>query len=392
MDTVKIMLALIGSEISGEPADDEILQLLRREISDGRGQQLLSDVYALAKSHDMAHLVADALSKLALAIEDLPITRSFAEEQFLAIYRVENLQYELKRLKNGFDESNIEYIVLKGSVLRELYPEAWMRTSSDIDILVKREKFDEAVTCAESLGYRVDGKRGYHDASLFSDSGFHIELHFSINEPYRDKMNALLERVWEYAQASTSSEYSLVSEYFVFYHVAHMAYHFLCGGCGLRPFADLYLIDRDMRFDRAEVERMCRECGILKFYREAETLTGMWFSNGEGDGLSESIADYVLGAGVYGAKHNVTAAWQGKGKGKFGYIMSRIFFPYSVLSEIYPVLKRHKILMPVCQARRWFAIISSGRFKKLAREWSINENTSPEHARAVANLFENLEL
>lgn len=392
MDIVKITLALIRSEISGESTDGETVQLLQREIADGRGQQLLSDVYALAKSHDMAHLIADALSRLGLAIEDLPIAKKLAEEQFLAIYRVENLQYELGRLKKGFDASDIEYIVLKGSFLREIYPEAWMRTSSDIDILVKREKFDVAVACAESIGYSSDGKRGYHDVSLFSDSGFHIELHFSINEPCRNQVNVLLERVWDYAKSSGSCEYYLVPEYFVFYHVAHMAYHFACGGCGLRPFADLYLIDRGMQFDRTAVEDMCRDCGICKFYREAEILTDMWFSDGGGDGLSSSISDYVLGSGVYGAKHNVTAAWQGSGKGKFGYMMSRIFFPYAVLSEMYPVLKRHKILFPICQARRWFSIIASGRFKKLKREWSINENTSQEHARAVATLFESLEL
>ena len=58
-----------------------------------------------------------------------------------------------------------------------------MRTSSDIDILVKMEDLERAVALVkEKLSYEEKGPRLRHDASLISPSGVHFELHFSILE------------------------------------------------------------------------------------------------------------------------------------------------------------------------------------------------------------------
>ena len=48
----------------------------------------------------------------------------------IAIYRYEKINYELNRLRSALNEAQIPFIPLKGSVLRQYYPEPWMRTSS----------------------------------------------------------------------------------------------------------------------------------------------------------------------------------------------------------------------------------------------------------------------
>ena len=76
---------------------------------------------------------------------------------------VANLEYELEHIKSVFEKNKIEYILLKGSVLRNYYPEPWMRTSCDIDILVHDEQLDKAVKVLTQTGYRVEGNKHYHD-------------------------------------------------------------------------------------------------------------------------------------------------------------------------------------------------------------------------------------
>lgn len=48
----------------------------------------------------------------------------------IAIYRYEKINYELNRLRSALNEAQIPFIPLEGSVLRQYYPEPWMRTSS----------------------------------------------------------------------------------------------------------------------------------------------------------------------------------------------------------------------------------------------------------------------
>ena len=46
----------------------------------------------------------------------------------------------------------------------------------------------------------------------------------------------------------------MTDEMFYFYHIAHMAKHFEEGGCGIRPFIDLWTLDniKDVDHDKRD--------------------------------------------------------------------------------------------------------------------------------------------
>lgn len=96
-------------------------------------------------------------------------------------YLFAHKDYALETIKSCFEKHDIEYILLKGSVLRDLYPDKWMRTSCDIDVLIKEEKLERAVSALEQETDFRYIKRLYHDVSL-STYNVHLELHFSIKE------------------------------------------------------------------------------------------------------------------------------------------------------------------------------------------------------------------
>lgn len=54
----------------------------------------------------------------------------------IMIYQ-ERMDQELRRTCDLLEKAQIDYMPLKGAVIRSLYPEPWLRTSGDIDILVK---------------------------------------------------------------------------------------------------------------------------------------------------------------------------------------------------------------------------------------------------------------
>ena len=117
---IRAMMDLIASEVCGKEIDKSQQTLTDEE---------LAKLYKLSKSHDLAHLVGDALIKNDLIGND-EIKAKYQKQVMLAIYRYEKINYELNRLRSALNEAQIPFIPLKGSVLRQYYPEPWMRTSS----------------------------------------------------------------------------------------------------------------------------------------------------------------------------------------------------------------------------------------------------------------------
>lgn len=61
----------------------------------------------------------------------------------------------------------------------------------------------------------------------------------------------ILDRIWNVAEPveGFSHQYKMPDEWFRFYHLAHMAKHVTNGGCGIRPFLDLWIMDRKAMHD-----------------------------------------------------------------------------------------------------------------------------------------------
>ena len=397
-DVVQTMMNCIKYEIRGQKERENVVL---PEVS----VRFLTELYKLSKAHDVAHLVGDALNKCG-AFANLPdtieeneratiekIKAKFDEQVFTAVYRYENINYELEQIKQTFNEEKIPFIPLKGSVIRKYYPEPWMRTSCDIDILVREEDLDKAVKAlTEKKGFKQDGKRNFHDISLYSPTGIHLELHFNIKEN-RDNIDKVLVKAWKNAAQKTenSYEYLMSNEFFMFHQLAHASYHFVSGGCGIRPFLDLFLLNKKIKYDRGNLNALLEEAGIKKFAEEAEHLAEVWFGEREYTDLTRRMEEYILNGGVYGTLENRVAVKQGK-QGKFGYALSRIWLPYKTLKVRYPSLEKHKWLLLFYEIRRWVAILFDGGVKRGSNELKVNANLSDKKKQAAKILIDNLGL
>lgn len=214
--TKKVFFALIRSAVCG----DEITESERILYS----KNMLEELKSVAKAHDVSNI-------LAIGLKNNKLVPSEAEKEneaeiLKAIYRYEQLSFELEKLSAAFEEAKISFIPLKGSVLRRYYPESWMRTSCDIDVLVHKEEVEKAVSVLETVcGYKFEEKTS-HDISMFSPTGKHIELHFDLVEDERvNKSAEILKEVWNISSVCDgySYRYQMSAELFYFYHIAHMA-------------------------------------------------------------------------------------------------------------------------------------------------------------------------
>lgn len=378
---IHAMMDLIASEVCGMTIDRSQYELTDEE---------LAKLYKLSKSHDLAHLVGDALIKNDL-IGDGEIKAKFQKQIMLAVYRYEKINYELGRLRKVLNEAKIPFIPLKGSVLRRYYPEPWMRTSCDIDVLVHEEAVDQAAQIiVDKLGYTYE-KKQYHDISLMSDGGVHLELHHTIKEN-KANIDALLSECWDYAAPSDDYECCFTNEFFYFHQIAHASYHFLHGGCGVRPILDLYLLQRKMPFDSTVLDEMLERSGIKKFFEAAKALSEVWFGSGEHIDVTRRMEDYLLRGGVYGSTANSMAVGQQKEKGRLGYIINRIWLPYELLCITYPRLKGRKYLQLFYEIKRWLRIFNPEARTHKKRELDAIKNLSAKHKSDVNCMLNELGL
>ena len=377
----EIMMNLIANEVCGKAIDSENMRLTDDD---------LKQLYILSKKHDLAHLVGDALIRHKL-LSDGEIKAKFEKQMMMAVYRYEKINYELKCLREVMNEAEIPFIPLKGSVIRQYYPEPWMRTSCDIDILVQEKYIDAAAqTIEKKLGYRYES-RNYHDISLKSESGVHLELHFSLKEN-EENIDGLLSDCWQYAFVHKEYEYSFTPEFFLFHQYAHASYHFLHGGCGVRIFLDIRILDRFLSCDRAKLDALLQKCGILKFANEAQHLANIWFGTAEYTELSRQMERYILSGGVYGTTENRVALQQAKKGGKLKYIISRVWLPYNTIKLRYPILHKRKWLLPFYQVKRWSNMLFEDGAKRSVNELSVSISVTKEQHNEINSLLSNLEL
>ena len=378
-----ILFALLRFEICGTELCDDVKNSIDAED--------LSRLFKISKRHDLVHLVADALDKNGLFFQNAEAKKRFLQERTLAIFRYEQRRYEYTQICETFEKERIPFIPLKGAIIQDLYPEPWMRTSCDIDILVKEDDLNLAIDALKkALGYSCDFV-GAHDAQMFAPNGVHLELHYKLLESdATPAQKAVFEKVWEYDAGNKGFQRRMSAEYFYTYFLLHTAKHVKAGGCGVRPFLDIWLLRKKMIFDNQALKKILKETGLETFAKAVESLANVWFSGVKATKLDEELAQYVLTGGVYGTMENRVAVQTNRKKGKIRYTLSRIFLPYNELKYKYPTLKKHPILFPFYQVRRWFNLLNKDRRKASVREWNEIVNGDKEKTERVANLLKDL--
>ena len=380
---VDIMFALLNQEMGFKTFSEDFVVDIKDEY--------LKPLYLLAKKHDLAHIIGNALEKLGVVDEITEGKKRFVLERNLAVFRTETLMAELEVLCAELSKNKIDHIPLKGSVIRKLYPEPWMRTSCDIDVLVKKQELNRAISLlTDNLGYNCKSI-GQHDAQIFSPTGVHIELHFSLQEAETEKTaGKYLDSVWERVSPTDYFTKVMPDEFLYTYIISHMIKHVKFGGCGIRAIMDIHLLSKSI--DLEKTRGPLKRCGFLPFAEAVENLASAWFGDGQKSELSTRLEEYILTGGVYGSFDNKISARQSRQKTKLGYFLRRLFIPFGELKQKYQILHKCAILYPFCLVARWFSAIFNKETKARISKEVKKSNEVANSDNGIGRLIKDLEI
>ncbi len=383
-NVVRLLIALLRSTVFNKNLSDYERSLYTDEI--------LPELIRIGKRHNIAHLVVLGLQKNQFLTKSYPNIDSIV---FKEVYRSEQYKFELENLAHALEKTGTPFIPLKGSVMNQYYPEAWMRTSCDIDILVHSETMQKVVDyLVDTCNYTINHITS-HDISLLTPTKVTVELHYELIEKDTVKSSSnILKKVWDSSVLHKGFRfwYEMSDDMFYFYHIAHMAKHFELGGCGIRSIIDLWLLNNKKTGNKQKRDILLAQ-GDLKHFADTVTqLSEIWFDNKPYSSIAKQLESFIVCGGAFGTVESNVVLQQQKSGGKLKYIISRVFLPYDVIKYQYPILMRYKCLTPFWEIIRWTKCFSTDKRKKALRELKQNHTVTDSEFTNIQAFLKNVGL
>ncbi|WP_028519886.1 nucleotidyltransferase domain-containing protein [Ruminococcus flavefaciens] len=322
----------------------------------------LDKLYELAKKHTVRGAVCIALERAGIKHE------RFHDAYKKAVRKNIYLDMERAKLLSEFEKQEIWYMPLKGSVLKDIYPENGMREMADNDVLYDQEYQEKVRDIMTAQGYSVEhfGK-GNHDV-YHKPPVLNFELHISLfgeqhAEPlfrYYSDVRKLMKK-----DEGNSFGYHFSDEDFYVYITAHEWKHYSGGGTGIRSLLDsyVYITWKGESVDWKYIEKQLRQLEIADFEQERRQLAIKVFSSAETPELTESeqamLMNYLT-AGTYGTVEKRVRNKLAK-QSKPSYILHNMFPSVKYMRESVEFVDKIPALYPVGIVYRWGRIVTKRR-------------------------------
>ena len=276
------------------------------------------------------------------------------QRYYLAMMQSEGQMMALKKLFQAFEENGIDYLPLKGTILKPLYPKPELRAMTDADILIRMEQYERIVPIMENLGYQFTEETDHE--LPWKAKALYVELHKRLIPSYNLDYQAYYGDGWQLAKHRDGHCHSMSREDTFVFLFSHYAKHYRDGGIGCRHVTDLWVWRRtypDM--DETYIREELKTLQLDVFYKNTMKLLDVWFSGAQWDTVSEFMTAFIFASGNFGLleNHSLSGAVKtmagGKSKKQEGFKqLWRSLFPgLEIMRMQYPVLKRHPWLMPL---------------------------------------------
>ena len=311
----------------------------------------LEDLIVDAKKHEVVSCVYSALTKSQFASDKLMNTLSIMNQQM--IVRDTQQQYYLKKIIDTFEKNCITCILMKGSIIKDLYPNTFFRQSGDIDLYVGAEK-DIVKGLMLDLGFKIvdcDNDDSHHDV-YYTDPGIYIEIHHRFmreRHSWSAEFDSMVERKVLYKQYKHI--YQFTKEDFYVFMIAHMAKHVKFSGIGFKALLDvwIYLNKYEDVLDKKELERVLKKSSLTKFNSEILKLCDYLFEDNEADETTVELSRLFYSNGVYGNQHMIYSEkkYNSGNKNKFLVYIKNFFASSNALQTRYPILRKCRWMLPI---------------------------------------------
>ena len=354
-------------------------------------------LYILDAEEIKKELAIQAVEGIAAA--SVPAYRDIMDYRLSRFVR---MLYVQKEVINALLQANIDTVVLKGTAAGIYYPIPYLRHYGDIDLLVRSDNYKESIRIISNLDGSVQHEAG-GDVSSFRINGFIIDLHRLIRGTERAKEGAYISDYimmglddiqWGQFDQPRCSFPMLPWRQNGLELIWHIRVH-LYNGLGLRQVIDWMMFVYHCMLGEEETGEfldVLHKAGLLKLAkvvtRMCQLYLGLdesitWCHDAEA-GLCESLMEYILEQGNFGAKSESDKAVKVLTK----YRNSFTFFAGMQQKGLreWTLAKKHIFLRPFA----WVYVLFEGTSRYMNREGKKRLREDLEGTRKRIELFDQL--
>lgn len=350
-----------------------------------------------AEAHDVKGLVYKVLK----AQYDLSV---YQKEIVLQSYTQSRyFQLALQTLSK-LKEAGINVVLLKGSVLKSLYPMPDLRTMGDVDFLVPEHQLTDVHQVLTELGYtKRESHNEKHD--IYDGQGFHLEVHWSlVNESRQGGSESFKKELWYQLKEVTINSQSFLTlsdEDFLVHLLVHAAGHMKSSGFGIRQLCDITLwIQSHEQLDWDYIKKRFCELKIETFstyvIAACQRLLDLKIEVSQVNEVAlESFMNVIFESGVHGHREQGKQFGNyfayGKHKQQTWRIWLQCVFPsHRDLPRRYTYAHRYPWLLPIAWIDRIIRVIFHPMFTKKQKLYFFLN--TPSLAKKKAVLLQALDL
>lgn len=352
----------------------EVINILKSYLNKQYNYSLNCDIdelYNLSNALGITSIIGYTLNKCSIKNDKFEnsIYKSLNKYE-----RIINARNELDKLLNN----KYQYLYIKGYTISKYYDEPYIRYSSDMDIIVEEEKYDEICKLLLKHNYKIK-RRDKQEITLKSPNNITIDLH-----RYYTLDNDKFEEIFGNCFNET---HELDINYNYVFNLAHCLKHLKSGILKYRFFIDLYYL-RDL-IDVKKTNELLVKTNLDTFNKNVNSYLDCILGKKEYSKNDLKIEEFIFScANDMGIRNRI--AINSYGKSKFSYLLSRVFIPYDLISEEYPILQKYKVLLPVYYVKRIIRISTGIRKDYAINEVRNNGSINSEEIKEMHEFIDNI--
>ena len=376
-DQLKQVFGLVKSTLNNEVFNEEIQN---------------PEVYKIARENGFSGMVFKAIQKAKI---DPSLYLEFQRDHYQYKERDILQTIAMEELHQIFNDNQIKHIFLKGAFLKTIYPESYMRSMGDIDILVEYDQMKSIHSLLPNKGFLLHSIGPTHDVFV-KDRKIDIEIHPAIDSHFDEIVLHQFQDIWHKVELHDQYQYRFTSEYQILYLLSHLVKHLKSSGIGLRQVLDIGLLFHQIeaKIDLEKLLALLEATKLTKFFKTILWLNHEWFdynyqyqyneADFDPDFLIE-VTQFMSSSGIHGKGNSFNRTLPALTKhslGKKGVKGSKLRYLFHVgfpkLEDMRGTRKyliKYPILLPYAWVSRWLYLI----FRKGKRTKTKLKNMQVDH-------------
>lgn len=353
-------------------------------------------IFKLCRKHQINPIIYYGIMNSGIQI-DSEITQKFFNVVMQGVMVEKNQFFAFEKISNEFEKNKIDYLPLKGTIIKNLYPKSEMRMMGDMDILIRPESIEQVCELLEKNKF-VKGDVTENVVTYNFPPIVSFEMHTALVPTEDTDYFDYFKNHWDKAKLikEDSCRYEFTNEDVFIFVFVHLVKHYREGGIGIRQFLDIWLMLKKLNdLDMQYIEKELKKLSLTKFYNNIIATLEVWFENKTPTDITDFITLRTFESGSYGTleKHHAARAErliQTKGVKKnstFRKVILTLFPSLTVMKSLYPVLKKVPVLLPIMWVARGFNTLLFKR-KNVKHQMERIKNSTTSAAQEYSNELE----